>query len=247
MHFTWKNWRKNDTEHNMKCPWNFIKDISDSQPNKSVNIMQKHAWHTCSVLFPVRSFDVFVSTASCLQVTGSATTATRSRSTTCSTKHSNRDPSTQHGWQVRELHIVTSRMTQQTFAFPGSEQFIFRSREGEVMLHDVISEESELLMDNSTFVSVSRLLAERWRLEQRNASIHVSFLFQRLLDTENYSVSPDLNYILIAHKMQKVRGLGSITTCYNANVTVDLLSQVYRHSYVAEYVIFNRNSADPIK
>ena len=28
--------------------------------------------------------------------------------------------------------------------------------------------------------------------------------FQRLFDTETYSVSPDLNYILIAHKLDKV-------------------------------------------
>ena len=39
----------------------------------------------------------------------------------------------------------------------GQNRFLFRSREGEIMLHDVDNDNVTQIMDNSTFVSVLRL------------------------------------------------------------------------------------------
>ncbi|CAG11216.1 unnamed protein product, partial [Tetraodon nigroviridis] len=100
--------------------------------------------------------------------------------------------------------------------FGADSEIIYRNSDGHVIKFNILTNETEIILTNTTFVSTRRPV---WLDEAAPTCSQDSPLlcFQVNFNVAKYSVSPDLKYVLFAYDVK----------------------QVYRHSYMASYSIYN--------
>uniref|UniRef100_A0A8C4S7M5 Dipeptidylpeptidase IV N-terminal domain-containing protein n=1 Tax=Erpetoichthys calabaricus TaxID=27687 RepID=A0A8C4S7M5_ERPCA len=108
------------------------------------------------------------------------------------------------------------------------EELVYRSKEGNVIKLNVMTNETMTLLKNSTFVT---------------------------FNATKYSISPDLNYALLGYDVKQVQYAYSIHCCSPSILFVLLFDntyindftsvfQVYRYSYMASYSIYNLHTRE---